>query len=109
MSIAQELSEKILHIVEKSPVYQSELVHTLNIKHDQRISESIKILINEHKVSRIKKGHTYLISLNGNHKKTSLNILNFDRLLNKDMFSPCCGCNSECVPSECTNLNKWIG
>lgn len=108
MSIAQELSEKILHIVEKNPICQSDLVHTLNIKHDQRIAEAVKILLNEHKVSRIKKGHTYLISLNGNHEKTS-KIINFDILLNNDTFSPCCGCNNECVPSECLKLNKWIG
>ncbi len=104
MSIAQELSEKILRIVEKEPVYQSELVHTLNIKHDQRISEALKILIGEHKISRIKEGHTYLISLNGIHKKTCFNVL-----LRGNMFSPCAGCLNECIPSTCDKLNKWIG
>lgn len=116
MSIAQELSEKILHLTELSSVYQSDLVSVLNIKHDQRVSEAVKLLIDSHKIFRIPAIHditkrkTYLIRLNGSHGVVSKVELNrFNILLHGNMFSPCTGCKEpECVPSICDKITEWI-
>lgn len=111
MSIAQELSVKILQIlVEKSSIYQSDLTSVLEIKHDQRISEAIKILLDNHKIKRTKtfynKKNTYLINLNGSSSHPRHQ---FNSLLRGDMFSPCCGCRSEdCIPSTCNKLMEWV-
>lgn len=109
MSLKTELPSKILYLIEKSPIYQVDLTRILNIKHDQRISDAVKVLLNDHKITRTKvkykKGLTFLITSNGKHKKT----INFNILLNNDnIFSPCTGCNKDCIPSTCEQIIKWI-
>lgn len=108
MTLPEDISIKILHLLEKKPLYQSDLTGLLNIKHDQRIAEGVKILLNKHKITRTKvvykKGRTYLINLNG-HKPKKINI---NALLSDGIFAPCTGCSIDCDPTTCIKIIKWI-
>lgn len=110
MKIAHDLSNLILNILEKrKEIYQSEITEILNIR-NQRTSEAVKILLNEHKITRTrvryKKGMTFLITLNGAHK--GLPKFNLSALLHNNQFSPCVGCSIDCDPPTCVKLIKWI-
>lgn len=107
MTLPQDISIKILRLLEKSPVYQVDLTHSLNIKHDQRIAEAVRLLLNDHKITRekvkYKRGTTFKISLNGGHKR-----IDFNALLHKDRFAPCTGCHLDCHPPTCVKIIEWI-
>lgn len=108
MTLAKDISIKILSLLEKSPVYQSDLTGVLNVKHDQRVAEGIRILLDEHKITRTrvvyKKGRTFLINLNGHKPKKH----NPSAMLSNDIFSPCTGCHLDCNPTTCTKITTWI-
>lgn len=41
-------------------------------------------------------------------EKAEPKVKDFSLLLVGDMFSPCTGCNLECVPQHCEPLSQWI-
>jgi hypothetical protein len=100
---AKELSEKILHIAEKTPVLQSELVQKLGVR-DQRIADAVKLLLSENKISRTKVGKTYLINIIREEPVKS-----FNALLSGGIFSPCTACVDTCDPVLCAKLSLWVG
>lgn len=107
MTLAKDISIKILHLLEKSPVYQSDLTGVLN-RRDQRVSEGVKILLDEHKIIRsrvvYKGGRTYLINLNGHKPKKH----NLSALFHNNQLAPCVGCRVDCNPPTCTKIITWI-
>jgi hypothetical protein len=100
---AKELSEKILHIIEKTTVLQSDLVQKLGVR-DQRIADAVKFLLSENKISRTRSGKTYLIDC---IRKKPVYIAT--ALLSGMMFSPCTACVDTCDPTSCIKLSVWVG
>ncbi len=91
------------------PVSQAEMWKALGISSKEG-SELIGYLLGDKLIrrTRIKTDGKWTFLLesangNGHAKKTG-----FFVLLSGDRFSPCCGCEKDCVPKSCMQLAEWV-
>ncbi|HWR26653.1 MAG TPA: Lrp/AsnC family transcriptional regulator [candidate division Zixibacteria bacterium] len=91
------------------PVSQAEMWKALGIS-SREGSELIGYLLGDKLIrrTRIKTDGKWTFLLesangNGHPKKTDYSIL-----LSGDRFSPCCGCEKDCVPASCMQLAEWV-
>lgn len=91
------------------PVTQAQMWKALGISSKDG-SELIGYLLNEKIIKRtainIKGKRTFLLeSANGNDRSRKTD---YSVLLYGDRFSPCCGCEVDCIPIDCIRLTEWI-
>ena len=98
------LKQRVLDIL---PITQAEMWKVLGINHRDG-SQLVGIMVKENLIKKTKADKTYLLeSING-HENIKKKKADFNALLSKDKFSPCCGCELECDPGECRKLTDWI-
>lgn len=100
------LQEQVISML---PVSQAEMWKALGISSKEG-SELIGYLLGEKLIrrTRIKTDGKWTFLLesanwNGHAKK-----IDFSALLYGGKFSPCCGCEKDCVPADCMQLNEWL-
>lgn len=94
------LREEVLKML---PITQTEMWKTLGIGHRDG-AELIGIMVKENLIKRTKIKNTFLLeSANGKKPKISFSIL-----LSASRFSPCYGCEKECMPASCMQLTEWV-
>ncbi len=102
----QRLREQIITML---PVTQAEMWKALGIS-SREGSEITGYMLGDKLIRRtrikIQGKWTFLLESangNGHAKKTD-----FSALLYGDKFSPCCGCEKECMPVNCIQLTEWV-
>lgn len=100
------LKQQVMSIL---PITQAEMWKALGINSKDG-SELIGYMLNERLIKRtiikIGSSRTFLLeSANGtgHAKKTDFSVL-----LSGGKFSPCCGCEKDCVPAGCMQLAQWV-
>ncbi len=96
------LEEQVMSML---PVTQTEIWKTLGIGHRDG-AELIGIMVKENLIKRTKIERTFLLERrngNGHSKKTD-----YSALLSEGKFSPCSGCEKDCVPAYCEQLTGWV-
>ncbi len=105
-----DIEEKLLKLIKskKKGILQSELWKKAEID-SSKCSRIVIKLEKEGKISREpgkdKGSKTFLIEYTREKKEKTKN---FKLLLIGDMFSPCTGCNLECMPEKCIKLSEWV-
>ena len=100
------LKQQVMSIL---PITQAEMWKALGINSKDG-SELIGYMLNERLIKRtiikIGSSRTFLLeSANGNgHAKR----IGYSVLLSGDKFSPCCGCEKDCVPAYYNQLIEWV-
>ncbi len=86
------------------PTTQPSIWKTLGIDH-RDASILIGIMVKENLIKKTKVNNIFLIEIvgKGHSKKTDYSVL-----LSGDKFSPCSGCEKECIPEHCMQLSEWV-
>lgn len=100
------LKEQVIGML---PVTQAEVWKALGISSKDG-SELIEYLLNDKVIKRsiinFKGRKTFLLENadgNGNTRETDYSIL-----LSGSRFSPCCGCQVDCMPAGCMRIIEWV-
>ncbi len=101
-----KLEEQVMSIL---PTAQVEMRKTLGLS-SQDGSELIGHMLKDKLINRtiinIEGKRTFLLerrNVNGHSKKTD-----YSALLSKGKFSPCSGCEKDCMPANCKQLTEWL-
>lgn len=96
-------------VISMLPVTQAEMWKALGISSKDG-SELTGYLLADKLIKRTKikidSKWTFLLESaneNGHSEK-----IGFSVFLSGDKFSPCCGCEKDCVPADCLQLEEWI-
>lgn len=100
------LREQVMSML---PVTQAEMWKALGISSKEG-SELIRYMLDGKLVKRsrtkIEGKWTFLLeSANGNRYAKKID---YSILLSDDKFSPCCGCEKDCMPANCMQLTEWV-
>ncbi len=100
------LEEQVMSLL---PIPQIEMRKALGLS-SQDGSELIGHMLKDKLINRtiikIEGKRTFLLERrngNGHSKKTD-----YSALLSGDKFSPCSGCDKDCVPANCKQLVEWV-
>ncbi len=100
------LEEQVMSIL---PIAQIEMRRALGLS-SQDGSELIGYMLKDKLINRtvitIEGKRTFLLERrngNGNSKK-----IEYSALLSGGKFSPCFGCEKDCVPANCKQLVEWV-
>ena len=97
-----ELKERVMTML---PATQTDIWKTLGIGHRDG-GMLISIMTQENLIKRTKIKKTFLLEIvngNGHFKKTDYSVL-----LSGAKFSPCSGCEKDCLPAYCIQLTEWV-
>ncbi len=101
-----DIEEKLLKLIKskKKGILQNELWKAAKID-SSKCSRILARLEKEGKIIREPSDRTYIIK---SAKEKKQKTKNFRLLLIEDIFSPCTGCATECIPEQCITLSDWV-
>ncbi len=102
----ESLRQDILKIL---PMVQSDIRKSLGID-GSTCSHIISDMVKENLITKKRLDKTFLIEriYKNESRNKEKNMDHTAMLSNKNRFSPCCGCNSECNASTCVSITQWL-
>lgn len=96
-------------VLDMLPVTQAEVWKNLGIGHRDG-SSLIGLMVKESLIKKTKQDNTFLLEkIGGNGHDKEKKKKDYSVLLSKSgKFTPCSGCELNCVPTTCEKLTAWL-